>query len=122
MSSFSLASATARELEEDGASTIRQPSLNIPDNDGEDESHQGDYSSRLEELLGDGSDIQDDESDGEDFLYTGVDTDVVSGGYREQLRDVLGEHGDDDAYENEVENSLLHHDESSGVHMSVSIW
>jgi vacuolar protein sorting-associated protein 8 len=81
---------------------------------------------RFEELLGDGSDVQEDESDDEGFLYTGVDADVVSGGYREQLRDVLGdEHDDDDASANEVENSLLHHNEfeegSSGVHTSVSI-
>ena len=82
--------------------------------------HPGDYSTRLEELLSDTEDGPNDDShdghggSGDDdddeggFVYSGVDA-ASSGGYREQLRDVLGpDHEDDELDEQEVEHSLLH--------------
>ena len=55
-------------------------------------------------------DEEDDEDDEEGgFLYSGVDADPT-GGYHEQLRDVLGpEHEEDELEdEQEVERSLVH--------------
>ena len=82
--------------------------------------HPGDYSTRLEELMSDtedgpNGDNHDGHGDGDDddgdeggFVYSGVDA-APSGGYREQLRDVLGpDHEDDELDEQEVEHSLLH--------------
>lgn len=79
--------------------------------------HPGDYSTRLEELMsdmedgpnGDGHEGDEGEDDDEGgFVYSGVDA-APSGGYREQLRDVLGpDHEDDELDEHEVERSLLH--------------
>lgn len=125
MSSPSLLGSTSsfpsdrNELDEDQASTIRQPSPDISDNEGEGaeaEGH-GDYSARMEELLDDdedGSETHEDEDDGEGgFLYTGMDAEEVSGAYRDQLRDVLGpDHEEDETDEFEVESSLLHHSEN----------
>jgi hypothetical protein len=75
----------------------------------------GDYSTQMEELfdgeddtgLGgeehkpDDDDEEDDEEEG--FFYTGVD----AVGYKERLRDVLGQDEDGDEEVNEVERSLL---------------
>jgi len=75
----------------------------------------GDYSTQMEELfdgeedagLGgeehkpDDEDEEDDEEEG--FFYTGVD----AVGYKEQLRDVLGQDEDGEDEINEVERSLL---------------
>lgn len=106
--------AAKRDVEDDGASTIRQPTLHLsddePDEDEEDFDYQGDYSSRMEELLDDENefDVTGDDDD-EGFVYTGIDVEEPSGGYRDQLRDVLGaEHEDDETEEHEVESSLLH--------------
>ena len=82
--------------------------------DGVDEDHHddhpGDYSTRFEELMSDGEHEHED-SDEEGFLYNGVDADQVQGGYKEQLRDVLGPDHEEDASveeEVEVERSLIH--------------
>ncbi|KAH9935787.1 Golgi CORVET complex core vacuolar protein 8-domain-containing protein [Fomitopsis serialis] len=89
--------------------------------DGEDgdvqDDHPGDYSARLEELMSDTEEGSDghphddehgDEDDEEGFVYSGMDA-VPSGGYREQLRDVLGhDHEEDELDEREVERSLVH--------------
>ena len=102
----------AREAEEDKASTIRRLSFSFSDGGDDVDVHTGDYSSRMEELLSDESDVQEDDSDAEEgFVYTGTDADEISGAYREQLRDVLGGEGDEDeTSENEVEKSLLDHE------------
>ncbi|KAI0775842.1 Golgi CORVET complex core vacuolar protein 8-domain-containing protein [Trametes elegans] len=96
--------------------------LHFSDSEGSDSPDDGvgvgDYSTRLEELMSDGEDgeghrngaEEDDEDDEEGgFLYSGVDADPT-GGYREQLRDVLGpEHEEDELEdEQEVERSLVH--------------
>ncbi|KAI0075109.1 hypothetical protein K474DRAFT_1676591 [Panus rudis PR-1116 ss-1] len=78
--------------------------------------HPGDYSTRFDAIMGDdeGEDAgntkalghSDDEEEG--FFYTGVDA-ADSGGYKEQLRDVLGpDHTEDEQEEVEVERSLVH--------------
>ena len=72
----------------------------------------GDYSARFDELMSDGEDHpdEDDEDDEEEaFIYDGVDADPT-GGYREQLRDVLGPDHEEDELEEEqeVERSLVH--------------
>ena len=120
MSSTSLAASsylTGSELDDDGANTIRQPSLDFSDNEGTDDEHTGDYSTRMEELLGEGedeSDVQEDDEEtdgGGGFLYTGVDAADISAGYRDRLRDVLGADAeqDDETEVHEVERSLLLH-------------
>ncbi|KAG6832591.1 hypothetical protein H0H92_014427 [Tricholoma furcatifolium] len=101
-------------IEEDGTSTLREPSPVIPDNvsvNNADE-HLGDYSAQMDELFNDvddeGRDDVDDEED-EGFLYTGVDAPDAPIGYRERLRDVLGsELTDDDAETNEEDITLAH--------------
>ncbi|KAI0744036.1 hypothetical protein C8Q80DRAFT_1184629 [Daedaleopsis nitida] len=96
--------------------------------DNEDESDDapddglGDYSARFDELMSDGEeeegrghgegadeDDEDDEDDEGGFVYSGVDADPT-GGYREQLRDVLGPDHEEDELEEEqeVERSLVH--------------
>lgn len=105
------------EVEEDRASTIRQPSFDFSDHDVSDnghEDHLGDYSTRMDELFEDGEDQdlpEEDEEDDDDgaFLYTGVDAADIPTGYKDQLRDVLGpELTDDDEIEaDEVERSLV---------------
>lgn len=79
------------------------------DGDSHDE-HPGDYSTRFEELMSDAENgtAGHEDSDEEGFLYTGVDADELQGGYREQLRDVLGPEHEDDLEEVEVERSLVH--------------
>ncbi|RDB25342.1 Vacuolar protein sorting-associated protein 8 [Hypsizygus marmoreus] len=108
-------------VDEDGASTIRQPSFDFSDHDASDndEEHPGDYSTRMEELFDeeDESDahVEDEEDEEEGFLYTGVDAGDIPTGYRDQLRDVLGSDltDDDEMEANEVEKSLVidEHDE-----------
>ena len=76
----------------------------------------GDYSARFEELMSDddmdgdgGGDAagSDKDEDGA-FVYDGVDADPT-GGYREQLRQVLGpDHEEDELEAEEVERSLVH--------------
>ncbi|THH10658.1 hypothetical protein EW145_g1176 [Phellinidium pouzarii] len=61
---------------------------------------QSNYSSRMDEILSenDGSDNQNiqEEDDEDGFLYTGKDADEATGGYREQLKDVLDDELDND--------------------------
>lgn len=81
------------------------PSLSLNDDDDDDESFQyteGNYSSRLEEILGDSNDDagaeldHDDDDDDEGFLYEGEDAPKDVGDYRSRLADVLGEDMDDE--------------------------
>jgi vacuolar protein sorting-associated protein 8 len=104
--------AYKRDVEDDGTSTLHQPTLNLSDDEPEGEEddfeYRGDYSSRMEELM--------DDDDEEGFVYTGIDVQQPSGGYRDQLRDVLGaEHDEDETEEYEVESSLLHDIDSEKV-------
>ncbi|KAF8630633.1 hypothetical protein AX15_002784 [Amanita polypyramis BW_CC] len=86
----------------------------IPDCD-----HPGDYSSRMEELFDDDNDELGNQSDAEEFVYTGVDADT-STGYQDQLRDILGPdagaNGDDDnksATVSEAEQTVNGNEEAS---------
>jgi hypothetical protein len=98
--------------DDDKASTIRPVSENTSDSDGDEEDHylqDGDYSRRIDEILSDGEaedgDEDEDDSDSE-FVYTGIDAQLSSETYRDQLKDVLGpDHDDDDA--NEMDTSLV---------------
>ncbi|OJT15290.1 Vacuolar protein sorting-associated protein 8 -like protein [Trametes pubescens] len=72
----------------------------------------GDYSTRFDELMSDGEDEEadpdEDDDEGGGFVYAGVDSDPT-GGYRDQLRDVLGaDHEEDEVEAEEVERSLVH--------------
>jgi hypothetical protein len=109
----------SKDVDEDRASTIRQVSFDFSDHGGSDEEHEdhvGDYSTRMDELFDEGEgdlDARDEEEgkedEGEDgFLYTGVDAANVSTGYRDQLRDVLGQElTDDEVDAHEVEKFLV---------------
>ncbi|KAJ7072283.1 Golgi CORVET complex core vacuolar protein 8-domain-containing protein [Mycena amicta] len=76
---------------------------------GDDDDDMGDYSTHLENILGDESDAQDeDEDEAEAFVYAGEDAPESSFAYREQLRDVLGsDHDIDQEEQEEVERSLI---------------
>ncbi|KAH9929603.1 Golgi CORVET complex core vacuolar protein 8-domain-containing protein [Epithele typhae] len=98
------------------ASAGEDPHLSDTDEDNApDAVIMGDYSARFEELMSDGDnggeqgedDADDDEEEG--FVYDGVDADPT-GGYREQLRQVLGADHEEDELEEEqeVERSLVH--------------
>ncbi|KAJ7462355.1 Golgi CORVET complex core vacuolar protein 8-domain-containing protein [Mycena galericulata] len=93
----------------DDASTLHPNGAHEDDED----DHPGDYSSRMEDLLGNdevNSEAVGDEDGEEDegFLYTGEDAADTSAAYRDRLRDALG--SDHDAEEeleaHEVERSL----------------
>ena len=91
------------------------PDLSDSEDYGGHEDHHGDYSQRMEELFNDTDDESKD--DGEDeltdeeegFLYTGMDAEDSSVGYRQQLRDVLEQNEDEEYNSNadEVEHSLV---------------
>lgn len=69
-----------------------------PNSDGASSPEPGDYSARLDEILSDEGGYESaaaEDDDDEAFLYTGKDASEVTGGYREQLKDVLD--GDHDA-------------------------
>ncbi len=115
-------SASVQLTDAEDVPTIRAPSLHFSDNEDQNSGFEyseqpGDYSSRIEELLGDedseaeGNAFRDDSDDDDGgFLYTGVDADTsTSSGYRQQLRDVLGHDNEDDSDMDtkEVEQSLL---------------
>ncbi|KIK67347.1 hypothetical protein GYMLUDRAFT_37447 [Collybiopsis luxurians FD-317 M1] len=93
-------------------SSPRAQSLNLSDSEGGDEDRLeegGDYSTRMEELFADDAQEStispgDDSDDDEAFLYTGNDADL-STGYRDQLRDVLGDESSAEIHE--VEKSLI---------------
>jgi vacuolar protein sorting-associated protein 8 len=96
--------------------------------DGEDIEGEGDYSTRMEELLsGDESDkeenaMNDSDSD-EGFVYDGADAEKEATGYRQQLRDVLGSDHDEEEEEAEVEKSLVivHDDEQVNSNYFVNL-
>lgn len=106
----------------DDFSTIRNQAEYLSDEEAERGVGEGDYSSRMEEIFsesGDGvedlgrrSDADDDDDD-EGFVYTGQDAEKALGGYREQLRDVLGAEVDESESEDErlIERSLLQNEE-----------
>ena len=99
------------------AATIRvSSSFDLSESDREDDmdDHPGDYSTRMEERMDDEEEENKgppgfDESDEEEgFMYTGVDVGdtPTSSGYRDQLKDVLGETDSEDETQ-EVEMSLI---------------
>jgi hypothetical protein len=100
-------------MDEEHAPTINddQPSsLGEHLDDDEEFIYNGDYSSRMDEILSDGSksDSSDagveDEDDG--FVYHGADAEP-QGAYRDQLRAILdAEHNDDELEEQEVAKAL----------------
>jgi hypothetical protein len=81
--------------------------------DDDDSYDQGDYSTRIEELLSDEDASDDDDDSGSSFIYTGIDAEVSSGNYHDQLRDVLGHEAD--VEEDEVERSLIPENEELAV-------
>ena len=105
--------------EGDGASTIRQPSFDSFGADGDDDPGEleGDYSSRMEDLLTSGSDSSPGDSDDDDdegFVYTGKDAVDLSGNYGAQLQEILGSEPDENFASDsgvEVERSLLLQDD-----------
>ncbi len=103
------------------AGDISHEELNFSDNEGDDapDGGLGDYSARFEELMSDGEDEdghagEEDEDEEAGFVYSGVDADPT-GGYREQLREVLGQDHEEDELdeEQEVERSLVHEVEAN---------
>ncbi|KAH8119151.1 lateendosome to vacuole transport-family protein [Phellopilus nigrolimitatus] len=119
-------------VNEDDFSTIRNRTRSGSDtfSDGEapDTDTHGDYASRMDEILSESndSDRQDgpeeeveeevEEEEEEGFLYTGKDVEESSGGYREQLKDVLDDELDseEDVYSRgfDLGESLRNADES----------
>ncbi|GBE80615.1 predicted protein [Sparassis crispa] len=96
----------------DHSHVASRPSLDFSDTEGEElQEHAGDYSTRFEELMSDGEEesnihVSDEEED-HGFVYNGVDSEP-KGGYREQLRDLLGpDHEEDELDAAEVEHSLV---------------
>lgn len=96
----------------------RKPSLVFSEHDeDEDDIHEGDYSTRMEELFDDENEGEeggdDEDEDEEGFVYTGEDVDESTGDYRAQLRDVLGPDAEDEeeveSEEVEVETLLTHY-------------
>ncbi|KAJ7647287.1 Golgi CORVET complex core vacuolar protein 8-domain-containing protein [Roridomyces roridus] len=82
-----------------------------------DENEEGDYSSRMEDLLGEeafDSDAQeeaeDDDDNEEGFVYTGQDASDTSAAYRDLMRDAMGSENDPEE-ELEVEHSLIVQDD-----------
>lgn len=84
----------------------RVPSLDFsePDEDEED-AHEGDYSTRMDELFDDENGTEGDDGDDEEeaFIYDGADAGGSTGDYRAQLRDVLGPDAEEE--EEGIENS-----------------
>jgi hypothetical protein len=101
------------EVGDEDSSTLHANGVDEDDEDG----NAGDYSSRMEDLMGDANseayDEVDEEEDSDDggFVYTGEDAADTSAAYRDRLRDVLGsdhdpEEGEQDSV-HEVERSLI---------------
>jgi len=104
----------------------RRPSLAFSDFGSDDEEHLetngADYSTRMGELFDDDETCAvslprfDPDESGENeeaFIYDGANAHVLRASYREQLRDVLDDDGDDvdvddELEEREVERSLVH--------------
>ncbi|KAL5523736.1 hypothetical protein ACEPAG_7909 [Sanghuangporus baumii] len=132
-------------VEEDDYATIRNISRHSPsDEDLQDGDEQENYSSRMDDIFSeDGSDNRDtwdggnrnrdsageeeeEEEEEERFIYTGKDADLASGGYHEQLKDVLDENelsSEGDAFERGTEFSEYMHQmqESREVHEHVHL-
>lgn len=117
-------SATANDsksLDEDDLSTIRDPRRSesgstwgadgIEDGE-EDLAEEGDfsYSSHMEEIFSDeggsegGNGLGEEEE--EDFVYDGKDAEVPTGGYQEQLKDVLEGGSDGDSVDEAFNQSF----------------
>ncbi|KAJ7132765.1 Golgi CORVET complex core vacuolar protein 8-domain-containing protein [Mycena crocata] len=103
--------SSSLELDDADAGT-----LHANGDDDDDDLHAGDYSSRMEDLLGDDDDVNSEANDDEDedeaddggFLYTGEDAADTSAAYRDRLRDVLGsDHDPEEEDLHEVERSLI---------------
>ncbi|KAJ7188186.1 Golgi CORVET complex core vacuolar protein 8-domain-containing protein [Mycena filopes] len=99
--------------EADDTSTLH---ANGVDEDDENDENAGDYSSRMEDLLGDdvNSETTQDEAEEDDedeggFVYAGDDAPETSAAYRDRLRDALGsEHDPEEEVDvHEVERSLI---------------
>ncbi|THH28379.1 hypothetical protein EUX98_g5796, partial [Antrodiella citrinella] len=96
---------------EDTAGAGPSSLLSFSDTDGDEETHEdhgGDYSTRFDELMTDeenNSSSEDEEAEG-GFLYEGVDAEPA-GGYREQLRDVLGTEHEEDELESATDHRSL---------------
>jgi len=90
------------------------PVLSGRDDEDAEDNHEGDYSTRMEELFGDEGEVEANSSDDDEFVYDGVDAERVSGAnYQQQLRDVLGsDDASDNLDEEEVEKSLFRDDPS----------
>ena len=123
-SSSPISSPSPSVSDEDDISTIRDRNT-LKDHELEDEETLewqagGDYSSRMEEIIGEDGDSEDeeesftypdDEQGGEDkeeeeeeeFVYTGKDADTSHTSYRDRLKDVLD--GEEDSDEDELSNS-----------------
>jgi hypothetical protein len=87
------------------------------DDDEEFEYPAADYSARMEELLSEPEDEEDEDDPDSEFVYTGVDAEVSSANYRDQLRDVLGpEHEDTDreSHDGSEGPRLSSHENQSG--------
>ena len=70
------------------------------DEDNEDDMLEGgdfSYSSHMEEIFSEEGGSEDDNEDEEEFVYDGKDAEVPTGGYREQLKDVLDGETDGDS-------------------------
>lgn len=96
---------------EDSVAASPSSLLNFSDTDGDDDprdDHGGDYSTRLEELMSDeeGDHAGSEEEEEGGFVYEGVDAEPV-GGYREQLRDVLGAEHEEDELESITDRRSL---------------
>ena len=104
----------------------------------DDPDSEADYNTRMDEIFSDSGDSnvnndsmndavgeEEEEEEEEGFVYTGKDAEPPSGGYREQLRDVLDEEIDseDDTYGPAIDPDTSAHDlnisrdDYEGVHV-----
>ncbi|KAF7361851.1 Lateendosome to vacuole transport-family protein [Mycena venus] len=116
---FPLDPQAVDQVGDEDASTLHARGSDDEDEDEDEFNYAGDYSSRMEDLLGeddpnseanDEEDVEEDEDD-EGFVYTGEDAADTSAAYRDRLRDVLGSDHDPEEQEqdsvHEVERSLI---------------
>jgi hypothetical protein len=82
--------------------------------DGSEHELEGDYTAQMEALMEEDDDVplashEDDDSDEEDFVYSGVDANLPTSSYRDTLRDVLEQDLDEsDEEREELEESVVH--------------
>lgn len=88
--------------------TNESEQLQMTSEDVEDVEFVGDYSSNMDEILGEGpNDTANGDDDDEDiFVYEGADTEPAAA-YRDQLRDVLGAEHEDDELEQSQFNATF---------------